>query len=87
MEFSAPGCDWTATTPKRFRPLVRLNPSAAITAPRSWRNMTGRMPSRAAASISGLEGKQESHSTPSVLSIRAMSSVPFIRFVRKFSEV
>ena len=41
IAFSAPAWDWTATTPKRWRPLVRLNPSAAITAPRSWRKCDG----------------------------------------------
>ena len=72
MAFSAPAWDWTATTPKRCRSLVRLKPSAAMTAPRSWRNMTGRMPIFAAASITGFVGKQVIDSTPSSFSMLAM---------------
>ena len=72
IAFSAPAWDCTATTPKRRRSLVRLKPSAAITAPRSWRNMMGRMPIFAAASMTGLVGKQVIDSTPSSLSMLAM---------------
>ena len=72
MAFSAPAWLCTATTPKRCRSLVRLKPSAAITAPRSWRNITGRMPALAALSMSGLEGKHVIVSTPSRLSISVM---------------
>ena len=73
MAFSAPGPPWVMTTPNAFRLFSRLKPSAAINAPRSWRNIKGRMPSWATASIRLLEGKQPIHSTPSVLRMLAMA--------------
>ncbi len=69
MAFSAPAWLWTATTPNFWRSLMRLYPSAAITAPRSWRKAIGLMPTLAAAVISGLLGKHDIHSTPSCLRI------------------
>jgi len=77
MAFSAPGPPWVMTTPNVFRLLSRLKPSAAISAPRSWRNIRGRMPSWATASIRLLDGKHPIHSMPSVFRMCAMACSVF----------
>ena len=79
LQFSDPGPPWVMMTPNFLRLLKRLNPSAAISAPRSCRNMMVRIPSLATTSISWLDGKQETHSTPSVFNIRATASNTFIQ--------
>ena len=78
MEFSEPGPPWVITTPNFSRSFIRLNPSAAIIAPRSCRNMIVRIPSLATASIRRLDGKHEIHSVPSSFNIRATASITFI---------
>ena len=78
IEFSDPGPPCVIVTPNFWRLFNRLNPSAAIRAPRSWRNIIVRIPSLATASIKLLEGKQEIHSTPSNFSILATASRTFI---------
>ena len=78
IEFSDPGPPCVIVTPNFWRLFNRLNPSAAIRAPRSWRNIIVRIPSFATASIKLLEGKQEIHSTPSNFSILATASRTFI---------
>ena len=78
IEFSEPGPPWVITTPNFSRPFIRLNPSAAMIAPRSCRNMMVRMPSAATASMRLLDGKQEIHSTPSSFKMRATASVTII---------
>ena len=81
MEFSEPGPPWVMTTPNFFRSLTRLNPSAAMIAPRSCRNMMVRMPSLATNSMSWLEGKHETHSTPSIFRTAATVSSTFMTFL------
>ena len=56
--FSAPGPYCIAKTPGG-RPFdTRAKPSAICTPTRSWRHITGRMPTAAAASMIGVVGKQ-----------------------------
>ena len=83
MEFSEPGPPWVMTTPNLSRSFIRLNPSPAMTAPRSCLNMTVRIPSFATASMSSLDGKHDTHSTPSIFRIRATVSITFMgRYLR-----
>ena len=73
--FSAPGPYCMAKTPGG-RPLVTLlYPSAIPTPTRSCRHITGRIPAAAQASITGVVGKQDRYSTPSLLSISAIASM------------
>ena len=78
MEFSEPGPPWVITTPNLLRSCMRLNPSAAIKAPRSCRNMIGRMPSLATSSMRLFDGKHATHSTPSAFRSRATACSVFI---------
>ena len=71
--FSAPGPYCIANTPGG-RPLAtRANPSAIWTPTRSCRQMTGRIPTAAAASMIGVVGKQNKVETPSRFRISAMT--------------
>src|SRR5262249_62165455 len=71
--FSAPGPYCIAKTPGG-RPFdTREKPSAMCTPTRSWRQMTGLMPTAAAASIIGVVGKQKRFETPSFFRISAMT--------------
>ena len=82
--FSAPGPYCIANT-AGFSPFVtRPYPSAIPTPTRSWRQIMGRIPAAAAASITGVVGKQLRNSTPSLFKISAMASIvimssPFFR--------
>ena len=76
--FSAPGPYCIAKTPGG-RPLAtRAKPSAMWTPTRSWRQITGRMPTAAAASMIGVVGKQNRVSTPSRFNISAMTCITCI---------
>ena len=55
-EFSAPGPPWVMITPNFCRLFMREYPSAAMMAPRSWRNMVVLIPSWAACSMRLLDG-------------------------------
>ncbi len=73
--FSAPGPYCIAKTPGG-RPFdTRAKPSAMCTPTRSWRQITGRMPIAAAASMIGVVGKQNRVDTPSRFRISAMTFI------------
>ncbi len=76
--FSAPGPYCIAKTPGG-RPFdTRANPSAMWTPTRSWRQMTGLMPTAAAASMIGVVGKQNRVEMPSRLRISAITCITCI---------
>ena len=76
--FSTPGPNCIANAPGGRPLLTRAKPSAMPTPIRSCRHTIGRMSSAAAASISGVVGKQLSESIPSRRRIRAMASMTFM---------
>ena len=76
--FSAPGPYCIAKTPGG-RPFdTRANPSAIWTPTRSCRQITGLMPTAAAASMIGVVGKQNRVEMPSRFRISAMTSMTSI---------
>src|SRR6266404_3667820 len=66
------------TPPAGGRLETRANPSAIWTPTRSWRQMTGLMPTAAAASMIGVVGKQKSVEMPSRLRMSAITSMTSI---------
>ena len=74
-----PGAAYTMQTPFLWPLLTRLYPSAMFTAVCSIREITGRMPAVAAASMRALLGKQKVTSTPSYFRMLAMAVLPCIR--------
>jgi hypothetical protein len=67
-----------ANTPMRLPLVTRLKPSAIPTPIRYCRQITGRIPARAAASMIGVVGKQLRNSVPSRLSISQIASTAFM---------
>ena len=65
--FSAPGPYCIANTPGGRPFETRAKPSAIWTPTRSWRQMTGLIPTAAAASMIGVVGKQKRVEMPSRL--------------------
>ncbi len=76
--FSAPGPYCIAKTPGGRPFATRAKPSAMWTPTRSCRQITGRMPTAAAASMIGVVGKQNRVETPSRFRISAMTCMTCI---------
>jgi hypothetical protein len=76
--FSAPGPYCIAKTPAGFPFDTRAKPSAMWTPTRSWRQITGLMPTAAAASMIGVVGKQNKVEMPSRFRISAITFITCI---------
>src|SRR5579884_1981056 len=76
--FSAPGPYCMAKTPGGRPFKTRAQPSAMCTPTRSWRQITGRMPAAAAASMIGVVGKQNIVEMPSRFRISVIASMTSI---------
>src|SRR6266851_3383175 len=76
--FSAPGPYCIAKTPGGLPLVTRAQPSAMWTPTRSWRQITGRTPAAAAASMIGVVGKQNRVEMPSRFRISVIASMTSI---------